>query len=96
MDREKQSGWLLGIMAGTLVLTLAFSMLYINRVVAESERRDCATLLADITAIEHGGQLTDSGARVTLSRRARYAEIGCVPPIPPPHYRIVTPPAQNN
>lgn len=92
VDREKRSGWLMAMLAAMVVFTFSFGLIYVNRVVAESERRDCESLLADIQAIEEGGQLTESGARVTLSRRIRYVRIGCEPHIGPPTFKIVHPP----
>ncbi len=100
MDTEQStpsrgSGWLLGLLALTLAATIGFGLVYINntaeRFVQQSEQRDCDTLRADIEAIEQAGQLTKAGQNVTLSRRARYAQIGCTPSLPPPTYRIITP-----
>lgn len=95
MDRERKSGWLLGLMTATLVAVIALGALYINRVaerfVEESERRDCATLSADISALEQAGQLTEAGSRLTLARRTRYAQIGCEPHLAPPTFVIVSP-----
>lgn len=91
VNREQRSGWLLGLMFLALVFTVGFGLYYVNLRVAESEQRDCESLLADITAIEEGGKLTESGSRVTLSRRVRYAEIGCAPELPAPAYVIITP-----
>jgi hypothetical protein len=95
MDTERKSGWLLGVMTGVLVLVVAFGLVYMNRVaehfVQVSEERDCDTLRADIEAIEMAPQLTRAGQNVTLARRARYAQIGCTPVLPPPHYKLITP-----
>ncbi len=89
MNREQKSGWLLALLTAMLVISTAFNMLYASRRIAESERRDCLTLAADIAALESAGALTESGARVTNSRRNRYAQIGCDPALKPPAYRIV-------
>lgn len=89
MHRDQRSGWLLLVMAGILVGVIAFGMIYINRKVAASEARDCATLRADIIAVESAGQLTETGAAVTMARRVRYAQIPCSPPLPPPTFETV-------
>lgn len=94
--RERRSGWLLGLMAATIVLLVGFGLIYMNtvagRFVEQSEQRDCATLRADIEALEESGQMTKAGERVTLSRRERYAQIGCEPVLPAPSFTIFTPP----
>lgn len=79
----------MAVLAAMVVFTFGFGLIYVNRVVAESERRDCESLLADIQAIESIGKLTESGARVTLSRRTRYADIGCEPHLGPPTFQII-------
>lgn len=95
MHREARTGWLFGLLAATLVLVIGLGAIYINstaeRYVEQSEQRDCATLAADIEAIESAGQLTEGGVRVTLARRGRYHQIGCVPPLKPPDYKIIVP-----
>lgn len=58
----------------------------------QSERRDCDSLRADITAVESAGRLTQGGVAITQSRRVRYEQIGCIPPLPAPSYEIITPP----
>lgn len=60
----------------------------------QSERRDCDTLRADIAAVESAGRLTPAGVSITQSRRVRYGQIGCIPPLPAPNYEIITPPTQ--
>jgi hypothetical protein len=91
MDRERKSGWLLGVMAAMLVSVITFGLLYVNRQVAASEQRDCDTLRADILAIESAGRLTNAGVSVTEARRLRYAQIHCKPHLPPPDYEIISP-----
>jgi len=90
--RDRRSGWLLLVLTVTMVTFIAFSLLYVNNRVAASEERDCDTLRADIAAIEQAGQITEAGVNVTQARRVRYLEIGCVPPLPEPHYEIVKTP----
>ena len=89
MHRDQRNGWLLFLMAGIMVGLIAFGMIYVNRKVAASEARDCETLKADITAVESAGKLTEPGAAVTMARRARYAQIGCEPHLPPPSFEVI-------
>jgi len=93
--RERRSGWLLALLAATLVIVVGLGAIYINRTaeryVEQSEQRDCETLAADIEAIESAGQLTEAGVRVTLARRGRYHQIGCEPPLKRPDYQIIVP-----
>lgn len=91
MDKERKSGWLLGMMALVLAGVIGFGLVYVNRQVAASEQRDCETLRADIEAIEEAPVLTPAGQRVTQSRRERYAQIGCEPALKPARPVTVVP-----
>lgn len=91
MDRETRSGWLLWLLAATIVATWIIGPIYVSRIVERSEQRDCETLRADITAVESAGQLTTAGDAVTQARRVRYAQIPCEPMLPEATYKVIDP-----
>lgn len=84
MDRERRSGWLLAMMAGIVVGLIAFGMIYVNRQVAASERRDCGDKLAEIRVYEAIPPSTETGQAAWVSKVARYRQIGCEPPVVDP------------
>ncbi len=81
---ERHSGWLLLLAALTVVVTMAFTIIYTRHVVANSERRDCDSIAADIRVYQETPPATPTGLNQWASKARRYAEMGCAPALPGP------------
>ncbi len=95
MNREQKSGWLLAVMTALLVAVMIVGMLYVNRQVAASERRDCADRLAEIQVYVETPPSTRTGVNAWKSKVNRYDEVGCKPALSPELRRFPIPPKEN-
>ncbi len=81
---ERKSGWLMLVAAACVVMCMVFTIIYTKHVVAESEKRDCESIAADVYAYKEAPPSTETGWRQWNSKTKRYNEMKCSPALPIP------------
>lgn len=87
MRRGVRDGWLLAYGAAFVIIAMVFQVFYTSHMIAESERRNCGNLRADIEAYQEVPPSTPTGWNQWNSKVERYRGIPCEPllgPVPQP------------